>query len=250
MLEAALARLVPQWDTSKIENVTYLEGGYSNDNYRISYLGHDYALRIPLRSQPFVDRNHEHQWLTKLPSDMSVAPVAYDIDSGTMLTNWIKGDLLGDAWGDQASIELIDYLLQLHQTLPDAERSYDLTVYGVEPKTTSHVTTCHNDLNPWNIIISDSGWKTLDWEFVGYNDPLFDLVGLHQGLELPESELVELGKVYLDAVEQAFSQNRLDACIYNFWLREHAWAKYQLDVGNVRPEIEEQLQVAESHLRQ
>ena len=34
-------------------------------------------------------------------------------------------------------------------------------------------------------MVTPDGWKTLDWEFFGLNDPLFDLVALHQGLELP-----------------------------------------------------------------
>ena len=251
MLESALRKLVPEWDIDTVEVITYLEGGYSNDNYRIRYRDHEYALRVPLRDQPLVDRHHERAWLDKLPNAIGVHPIAYDTEDGYMLSPWIEGDLLVDVWHQQSKPqELCDYLLSLHNSLPDAQRTYDLSSYGVEPRPTSFSTTCHNDLNPWNIIVTPTAWVTLDWEFVGYNDPLFDLVGLHQGLELPESELADLGEYYLAQIQQPFSQDRLYACIYNFWLREHSWAKYQLSVGNNRTEIEEQLQVAESHLRQ
>ena len=41
------------------------------------------------------------------------------------------------------------------------------------------------DLNPWNVIVTEARWETIDWEFVGNHDPLFDLITLHQGLNLP-----------------------------------------------------------------
>ena len=267
---AALARLLPAW--TGIAEVEFLPGGYSNDNFRFSYDGTAYVLRIPLREQPFVDRGHEAAWYAGLPPSMGVQPVAFDAATGLMVTPWVEGELLVDVFRPQDEGQLPAYLHQLHSALPDTERVYALpeliTRYldggtGALPATAraalsaageAATVTCHNDLNPWNIMVTGTGWVTLDWEFVGRNDPLFDLVNLHQGLELPPDNLAGLAREYLmlsnDASvdDPAATAARLQQAFVLYWLREYSWARYQLSVGNVRPEIEEQVRLAWTRL--
>jgi thiamine kinase-like enzyme len=110
--------------------------------------------------------------------------------------------------------------------------------------TSNEAATCHNDLNPWNILVTPEGWKTLDWEFVGRNDPLFDLVALHQGLQLDINTLPALATAFLPSC----SAKRLTRAFAHFWLREWCWASYQLRQGNRREEIVEQEREAKQQL--
>jgi len=254
-VEASIARLVPGWDVRQIETVEYLPGGYSNANYALTYQGKRYVLRLPGTAQPFVDRKHEHAWYARMPRQIGVQPLMLDTTTGEMLTPWIDGELLIDAWPRLDRANLVDYLRDLHRALPVDSRHYDIgelnaaywqdqaPPYAATPYDQSRAITCHNDLNPWNVLITASGWITLDWEFVGRNDPVFDLVTLHQGLELPADELPELAICYLGE-EPSDLASRLRGALHSFWLRELGWAHYQLNAGNHRDEILEQKNAA------
>ena len=258
-----LQRLVPDWQSDEVNQVEFLEGGYSNNNFRLTYQQNDYVLRLPQIAQPFVDRQHESAWYTRLgqlanPRQQFVLPLALDPTTGAMLSPWVEGSLLVDCFDRQnlarSMEELGSYLQHLHSNLPDAQRNYDVAAltdsYGAvsrsvpfQPATT---VTCHNDLNPWNIIVTAQGWVTLDWEFVGHNDPLFDLICLHQGLELSDESLADLiGLVQPDWLDDPL---RIQGNLYNFWLREWSWADFQLQQGNQRAEIRNQAEVANRKL--
>ncbi|MDG2277383.1 MAG: phosphotransferase [Pseudomonadales bacterium] len=256
----ALSVLAPDWSLDEVEVIEFLEGGYSNSNYFIRYSSREFVVRIPGRAQPFVDRAHEELWLENLPAGISAQLMGFDQGTGAMLSQWVEGTLLVDWWASREPAQLVTFLADLHSQLPDAHRTYDLealvAAYGVNDfmpmRTNGAVTTCHNDLNPWNIIVTKKGWVTLDWEFVGRNDPIFDLVGLHQGLGLPEHELVPLSRSYLHMRGPYFEENlevRLAACLHNYWLREYAWAVDQLLRGNERIEVSNQRHTALKKLR-
>ncbi len=263
-INEAIATLAPEWQLDAIENIEFLAGGYSNSNYSVRYAGREYVVRVPGRVQPFVDRAHEQAWLENLPLNIGAEVIAFDRQTGAMLSRWVEGTLLVDWWGSlQPSQEpslLVSFLVDLHSQLPDAGRIYDLEAlvdaYGVSEfrplLANGSVTTCHNDLNPWNIIVTEDGWTTLDWEFVGNNDPIFDLVSLHQGLELPEDELLDLVRLYMHTREpelDADPKARLAACLHNYWLREYGWAVDQLARGSEREEVKDQRSMALKKLR-
>ena len=88
-------------------------------------------------------------------------------------------------------------------------------------------------------------WVTLDWEWFGRNDPLFDLVTLHQSLELPRERLAELAAGLLGAPAE---EARLRACLRVFWLREYAWAAAEIAAGDQRTEIAAQQELGSRRL--
>jgi aminoglycoside phosphotransferase (APT) family kinase protein len=252
----ALAGLMPDWRIDDVTDVEYLPGGYSNNNYAFSRADARYVLRIPQRTQPYVDRVHEQAWYARIPQGMAPVPLALDTETGVMLSPWVEGVLLIDAWPSLTEADLIGYLRRLHRQMPADPRTYDLTALmtayecidsGFTPPRLDarHLITCHNDLNPWNVLVTNRGWVTLDWEFVGRNDPLFDLVSLHQGLALPSDSLMEFAGLYLSEPDVAA---RLPHAERAFWLREYGWAHHQLNAGNDRDEIREQKDIAAAAL--
>lgn len=272
-LRQHVLRLCPNWDPAALSGFLYLEGGYSNDNYRFEYGGERYVLRAPRRAVPtqagghdaaangFIDHELEARlYARRLPGLPQV--VAADTDTGHMISRWVPGRLLADI--DAEPDALIDYLRQLHRTLPAVNRDYDPVAQARQhlaaaappiwlarlaedtPWTPPAMITCHNDLNPWNVILGPDGWTTLDWEWIGRNDPLFDLVVLHQGAGAPAADLRRWARGYLG--DEA-DPGRLQACLIGFWLREAAWALAEIAAGNDRPEIVEQARLGMATLQ-
>ncbi|MEM7100785.1 MAG: phosphotransferase [Pseudomonadota bacterium] len=260
---AAIEQLRADWDREHIQDIQYLPGGYSNANYVFTYLQDRFVLRIPFWRQPFTDYAEEANWYHKLRSQddlIGPTPIAIDENTGCMITPWVEGELLIDYAQDTDPASLIDelatYLTNLHRHMPRSNRHYQLNaltqIYVPESTFTATPTravqTCHNDLNPWNVIVNSQGWHTLDWEVVGQHDPLFDLVNLHQGLGLPDELLENFVRAYAPALVD--DEHRLAVNLRNYWIREWAWATYQIEHGNDRPEILEQASDSAQRLAQ
>ena len=247
--------LKPYWSRDRISDFEYIDTGYSNRNFFFTYDDEAFIFRMPETTQPFVDYKHEQIWFERLSVEKFVKPIAFNPNNGHMITKKIEGSLLADVFTESSDRSLlISYVAQLHETLPTCERNYPLEelleIYGYLdgqcPKSlddqTAVFTTCHNDLNPWNVIVTEARWETIDWEFVGNHDPLFDLITLHQGLNLPAEELFEM----CPELDPISTRTRIEANIKNYWLREGGWAKYQIQQGNNREEIRTQLENAQA----
>ncbi|MDP6376469.1 MAG: choline/ethanolamine kinase family protein [Pseudomonadales bacterium] len=256
--------LIPEWRESQLTGFEYLVDGYSNANYRFMHDGLPYVVRIPSYTQPFVDRALESRVLRDLPEGLPPAVCAYDTSDGAMVTRWVEGNLMAEERALPAA-QLARQLLEFHERLPDFTRNYDplalVRTYleGIEtpqwivdlasrPWRPVGARPCHNDLNPWNIIVGDEQtWTVLDWEFAAMNDPLFDMVSLVLGSGLDEDYAQACAAAYIGASPQAA---RLSDCIEAFWLREYGWAVAQLQRGNQREEIVERADLAYSALCQ
>ena len=247
-LRTKTAAPVPQWHVENIDHFEHLPGGYSNRNYRFDYNMQTYVLRVPTHAAPYVDRQHEYSWYQRMPANVGVQPVSLDWTTGLMISPWVNGVLLAQSDPMPELSDLAAYVKTLHRALPSANRAYNVEVIAAQYLQTPisekkpiaepsvPALTCHNDLNPWNILITDDGWVTLDWEFVGENDPLFDVVALHQGLGLPQQELQDFTRLYVDHWSDQIEQ-RLHRALESFWIREMSWAHYQISIGNIRDEI-------------
>jgi aminoglycoside phosphotransferase (APT) family kinase protein len=249
-----VCRLRPDWNAASLSRFIYLEGGYSNRNFRFDYDGKQYVLRVPRVVRAAADRELERQiYAGGRPRSMAEV-VAFDAATGHLISRWVAGRLLADL--NVPGDELVDYLVRLHADMPPVERDYDpvaearrhlesvsapVWVEALAARlcwTPEARAVCHNDLNPWNVIRTPAGeWVTLDWEWAGRNDPLFDLVNLHEGAGLDQGALPRLAERYVGAPVRPA---RLHDCLTAFWLRETVWAMAEVASGNDRPEIREQ----------
>ena len=252
----SVLRLVPKWRSERIEHVEYLPGGYANDNYRFECGGAAFVLRIACG--PAMPRTAEMRYL-ELPIAPSV--VASDPVRGDMITRWIEGALLADIPVEPHEMAL--YLRQLHDTVVRGIRRYDVVAvvrnYFRDAPISAVAATalrrldwsimelagCHNDLNPWNVIRCRKTWRTLDWEFAGDNDPLFDLVGLGYGLGYDDDAFDALVAEYY---RERPSDARLRQTRIVYQLREHAWAARQVRLGNQREGVATQVISSEREL--
>lgn len=252
----SILKLMPAWRTEHIGRITYLDGGYANDNYRFEYGGEPFVIRIV--REPAGPRDAEMRYL-----ELPVAPdvVAVDRVRGDLITRWIEGTLLAQIPAEPH--EMAIYLLDLHSAVPRGIRRYDAVEVVRDYLQEAPVSAvaamalrrlewsiadtagCHNDLNPWNVIRCGASWRTLDWEFAGDNDPLFDLVGLGYGMSYPDDAFDALVAGYYR--DRPSDRRVLDTRIL-YQLREHAWAARQMRMGNTRDEIAAQLDTTEEEL--
>ena len=255
-ITASILRLMPEWRAEHIRQITYLDGGYANDNYRFEYAGERFVIRIV--REPRQRRDAELRYL-----ELPLAPdaVAMDRMRGDLLTRWIEGTLLAEIRAEPP--EMARYLRQLHSAVPRGIRRYDAVAvvrdYLRDAAVSAVASTalrrldwsiaetagCHNDLNPWNVIRCGTSWRTLDWEFAGDNDPLFDLVGLGYGLAYGDEAFDALVAGYYR--DRPTDKRLVDTRIL-YQLREHAWAARQMTVGNARDEIAAQVAATEREL--
>ncbi len=277
-IESACKLLCPSWPTAEVEVEQYLAGGYRNRNYRLRYNGDRYVLRIASGGNE-TDFNREQELLSALSVvfpktsaglTLDVAPViATGVSEGLLLSRWISAPLLATSPGVAAET-LGAYLARLHSALAQLARDNvskgdlrshigsDLALAsGSEesaerwvaelPDPKHSPVMCHLDLNPWNLLVTDRHWVTLDWETVAVADPLFDLVTLCDGY-LREHNLQADRAAFSCAALAAYnlchdnahpdytSDGLDDARIWYQW-REYAWACAQLATGNNRDEI-------------
>lgn len=260
-LMATLAQLTPSWPAHGIQNVRPLQGGYANDNYRFEFEGAAFVARVPRPGAPppsglsdggghAVGRRAEARYLAL---DAAPEVVAFDPASGALVTRWIDGAVLADAPPRPAAAGR--WLATLHDAIPTGERGYDpiaaarTDLAGIDDVVPAAMAAlqrpwrprrrrgCHNDLNPWNVVRTAAGWRTLDWELAGDNDPLFDAAALAHGLGYGAAALASLLRAYTPSPPSA---EAVRAAQIAFQLREYAWARRQLALGNANPDVRRQ----------
>lgn len=188
-------------------------GGMSNKNFKVTYHGKDYVLRLPgAGSEAMVDRAHE-QINSLLASDLGINPPIryFDPATGVKLADFIPGaQPLGKATIQRHRRlgQVAEILRRLHQS--SVRLSNDFNVFtemrkyqtvlsagdismGGGKKSLNDIpllqarlnllgvslAPCHNDLVPENFITAtDDSLYLIDWEYSGMNDPHWDLAAL------------------------------------------------------------------------
>jgi len=82
----------------------------------------------------------------------------------------------------------------------------------------------HNDLLPGNIIDDGKRLWLIDWEYSGFNSPLFDLANLASNSEFDEAEERHMLSLYFDGAPDADLWRRYSAMKAASLLREAMWS--------------------------
>ncbi|MGH2495548.1 MAG: phosphotransferase [Ktedonobacteraceae bacterium] len=266
-MEQHIARIlsqVPGWSVERAV-VVPLEGGITNQNYRVDIDGATFVLRVGGKGTHLlgIDRERESICAT-LASQVGVAPRVLHFLPGedALVTHFVAGTAITPETAAQPQIlrRIVSSMRRYHAgpDFPGAfspfatVRNYHQLAlqHGVTfPDTLPQVYTlmaqieealgpvqqfkpCHNDLLASNFIDDGDTMWIIDWEYAGMGDPFFDLgnFAVNQALD---SERCELLLQYYFGAACAADIAHLHLMRLGSDLRESFWGFLQMGVSEL-----------------
>lgn len=192
--------------------VAPLEGGITNHNIRVTDGGRDYVVRlgddIPEHG---VMRWHELS-LSRAAAAAGLSPAVHHHEPGVLVLDYVPSAALTeeDLHDPDTLMAATDLIAQVHRQMPGHLRGPILSFWvfhilrdyagGLRDRGSRHVPALpdlldqaalleravgkvklvlgHNDLLPANLLRAPDRLWIIDWEYGGFNSPLFDLGGL------------------------------------------------------------------------
>lgn len=255
---------VPGWSVERAV-VTPLQGGITNQNYRVDIDGESFVLRVGGKGTHLLGIDRERESIcSMLASRVGVAPNVLHFLPGedALVTHFITGTAITQESAAQPEIlRRIVASMRRYHAGPDfpgafspfaTVRSYHQLAlqYGVAfPDTlpgvfalmnrieealgaVQNLKPCHNDLLASNFIDDGDTMWIIDWEYAGMGDPFFDLgnFAVNQSLDNEGCEL--LLQYYFGQVRQA-DRAHLHLMRLGSDLRESFWGFLQMGVSEL-----------------
>ena len=223
-----LIQSIPIWKNN-IEIKT-IDGGLTNQNFLVQENSNKFVVRlgddIP---EHLVSRSNE-LIASKAASEANIGPKVIYSDKGILVLEYIESTTL-TAKDVRDKIDLIiPVLKKIHLEIPknifgqslifwvfhvirnyekflkDNKSSYtnllpDLLSQSAKLEKNSspyEIVFGHNDLLPGNFLDDGSRLWVIDWEYAGFNTPLFDLGGLASNCDFSQKEEIHLLENYFD----------------------------------------------------
>ena len=261
---AHIVSQVPGWSAERAV-VTPLQGGITNQNYRVDIDGASFVLRVGGKGTHLLGIDRERESICAgLASQVGVAPQMLRFLPGedALVTHFIPGTpITPESTAQPEILRRIVASMRRYHAGPDfpgtfspftTVRSYHrlATQYGVTfPDTLPRVFAlmtriedalgpvqqlkpCHNDLLASNFIDDGSTIWIIDWEYAGMGDPFFDLgnFAVNQSLDSERCEL--LLHYYFGAVRRT-DMAHLHLMRLGSDLRESFWGFLQMGVSEL-----------------
>jgi thiamine kinase-like enzyme len=249
--------------------VLRLEGGITNRNFRVSFGGTQYVVRLPGKDTDLLGIDREAERLaTRKAAELELGPkVAAMLDQPPCLvTRFVEsrevsaaelrepGTLGEIAAGlrafHESGLELptdfyvadivTDYSRITRErggTVPGeldaALKTAGQIVKAVRKHPEHQPLPCHNDLLTANFLHDGRRIVIVDWEYAGMGDPWFDLGNFAANNELGDEDEERLLEAYFRAPPQA--RRRAALKVYRFMsdLREAMWGRIQATVSQL-----------------
>ena len=263
-VQEAIAR-VPMWaDPQEIE-VSELEGGITNLNYRVDVDGKSFHLRIPGENTEMLGINREYEYKANLiAGELNIAPeVIYFIEpEGYLVTRFIDGRPIPPEELRQPEniLRVAELLHHIHAlpTIPGTFSAFQVVrdyaeiakrynvafpqnfdwlidqMNNMEAALTSQhffLRPCHNDLLNGNFLLADRLY-ILDWEYAGMGDIFFDLANFSNNHEFSETEDQLLLNCYFAEVKpQDMIHLNIMKIMSDF--REAMWGQVQIGISKL-----------------
>ncbi|HEU0002188.1 MAG TPA: choline/ethanolamine kinase family protein [Ktedonobacteraceae bacterium] len=255
---------VPGWSAERAV-VTPLEGGITNQNYRVDIDGESFVLRVGGKGTHLLGIDRERESIcSTLASQVGVAPRVLHFLPGedALVTRFVTGSAITPESAAQPEIlRRIVASMRRYHAGPDfpgtfspfeTVRSYHKLAlqYGVifpdtlprmyalmaqieealEP--VQQFKPCHNDLLASNFIDDGEIIWIIDWEYAGMGDPFFDLgnFAVNQALD---SERCELLLRYYFGEARPADLAHLHLMRLGSDLRESFWGFLQMGVSEL-----------------
>ena len=235
-----------------------LGGGITNINFTVEDAGDRYVVRIgddiPVHG---VYRVHELA-AARAAHAAGIAPEIVHAEPGALVMRWVEGRTLEpEDVRDPARMErVLDTVIRCHREVPlhyrgptqifwvfQVVRDYARTLRDKGSRMTGRLDELlersarleslvgpvdivfgHNDLLAANFIDEGERLWLIDWEYAGFNSPLFDLGGLASNSELESEQEDWLLERYFERPVDAAGKRRYLAMKCASLLRESMWS--------------------------
>ncbi len=235
-----------------------LSGGITNSNFMVESEGRRHFVRIggdiPLHG---IMRFNELA-ASRAAHAAGISPEVLHHEEGAMVLRFIEGRTLApeDVRKPETLSQIVSLIQLCHREIPEYFRGpalafwvfhilrdygHTLKAFGgryrselpkllqtadVLEKAVGPVSLVfgHNDLLASNFIDDGERLWLVDWDYAGFNSPLFDLAGLASNNEFPALEEKELLEAYFDRPLTAELQRRFAAMKCASLLRESMWS--------------------------
>jgi thiamine kinase-like enzyme len=253
--EARVAAL-PIW-SGRVEPVP-LAGGLSNHNFRVEDRGRRYVVRVgddvPVHG---VVRANEVA-ASRAAHLAGLSPAVMHAEPGILILDFIEGrTFCGEDVRNPANLQrLVDVVRRCHRDVPNYLRGaaamfwvfHVIRDYGhtLREGNSRHLPMLpellaraerfeavtgpieivfgHNDMLPANFIDDGKSIWVVDWEYAGFNSPLFDLGGLVSNAELPREQADQVLGLYFGKQVDDGLRLRAQAMTAASLLREAMWS--------------------------
>ena len=242
--------------------VTALDGGITNRNFRARFAGTDYVIRIPGKDTNLleIDRGAEVIANERAAGIGVAPPVAAALDEPqAIVTEFVEGEAMesGDLREPATLVEVARALRSIHDlgeplpttfdsfrivetyaatarqrgaTVPDAYERAAEQAARIEAALSGpehDPVPCHNDLLAANFIRGPERIWVVDWEYAGMGDRYFDLANFAVNNELGEAGEVALLEAYFAEQPGARRVSTLRLMKFMSDFREAMWGVVQ-----------------------
>ena len=259
----ALISSITFWE-NEIE-ITPIKGGITNQNFLVTDNSKKYFVRIGNDiPEHLVFRANEVQ-ASIAASKIGVCPELLFHNRSIQIFRYVDGLTLDSSNIKKNLSEIIKLLKKVHNSIPEklVGQSVIFWVFHViknykkfldensseyikilpdllskaqklEKKSSPfEIVFGHNDLLPANFIQNDQQIWLIDWEYAGFNTPLFDLGGLASNNEFSENEEIFLLENYFEKKLSSELSGKYRAVKCASLLRETMWSMVSEITSNI-----------------
>lgn len=250
------ARNLPCW-SGKI-NLAPLSGGITNVNFLVEDAGRKYVVRIGDDRPIHQIMRFNELAAAKAAAQAGVSPPVHYHQPGALVIDYIEGKTLAadDIRSPAMLSRIVPLLRRCHREIPaflrgpvlmfwvfHVIRDYGWSLKAAHSRYTdllpdllasatkleaavgaSEIIFGHNDLLAANFIDDGTRLWLIDWDYAGFNSPLFDLGGLASNNELSSAQEDWLLETYFEIPLTASLRRRYQAMKCASLLRETMWS--------------------------
>ncbi len=235
-----------------------LTGGITNANFLVDHRGRRYVVRIGADLPVHQVMRFNELAAARAAHDAGLSPAVVHHEPGALVLDYIEGHALTPAEVRQPALlaRLVPLIRACHHEIPKRLRGpvlmfwvfHVLRNYGAAldeagsrhcpllPRLAAaavrleaavgpiEVVFGHNDLLAANIIDDGRRLWLIDWDYAGFNSPLFDLGGLASNNELSRTQEAWLLEAYFGRPADGGLRRRFQAMRCASLLRETLWS--------------------------
>lgn len=253
-IEQAMA--LPCWQAA--ENPRILDGGITNVNLLIADQGRDYVVRMGADIPEHGIMRFNELAISRAAHAAGISPAVHHAETGILVLEFIKSTSLteADVRAPDMLLQVVNLLGQVHRDLAGFARGPILSFWvfhvlrdyaarltddgspyiNMLPELMGQVrdmeaavgpvelVLSHNDMLPANILRAPDRLWLIDWEYGGFNSPLFDLGGLATNCSLDEAAEHMMLTAYYGQAPDTQLIKRYTAMKCASLLRETMWS--------------------------